>query len=265
MRLRAEGAVIARLGDYSLADKTNDRYPDALRASALEELSQLGAAMTKFGVVFILVLVVAAVSAAGQRATSSSLRLASGVLANQRLTSVVGALLFLLVVAIAGTTLSMPQFLSAHYLVGVLMLPLVVLKIGTTGYRFARYYSRATAYRLAGPPAQLQRLLVAPVLVASTLAVFATGIELWLFGLRFGSFWTTAHTLSAVAFMFAIGGHLLAHLRRSAEAAVAETTAPRSRPVATRRVLVLGTLLFGVVLAGVSVLYATPFPPASAG
>lgn len=221
--------------------------------------------MTKFGVVFILVLVVSAVSAANQRVTASSLRLASGVMANQRLTSVVGALLFLFVVAITGTTLSLPRFLSAHYLVGLLMLPPVVLKFGTTGYRFARYYRGDAAYRLAGPPALLERLLVAPVLVASTVAVFATGIELWLFGLRFGSYWTTAHTLSALAFIFAIGGHLVAHLRHSAEAVLAETTAPRSRPATTRRLLILGTLLFGVVLAGASILYATPFPPGAAG
>jgi hypothetical protein len=221
--------------------------------------------MTKFGVVFIIVLLVSGAAAAGQRVRVSSQRLASGVLANQRVTSVVGALLSLLVVAIAVTTLSMPQFLPAHYVVGLLMLPPVVLKLATTGYRFARYYLGATAYRLAGPPAQLQRLLIAPVLVASTAAVFASGIELWLFGLRFGSSWTTAHTLSAVVFVFALGAHLVAHLRGSAEATLAETTAPPSRPVTTRRVLVLGTLLFGVVLAGASVAYATPFPPSAAG
>jgi hypothetical protein len=145
------------------------------------------------------------------------------------------------------------------------MLPPVALKFGTTGYRFVRYYRGDPAYRLAGPPKPVLRLVVAPALVASTLVVFVTGLELWLFGLRFGRFWSTAHTLSAVAFMLATGGHLLAHLRRSVAATVAETTGPPSRPATTRRSVLLGTLLFGVVLAGASLLYATPFPPSAAG
>jgi hypothetical protein len=221
--------------------------------------------MTKFGMVFILVLALSAATGAGRKGAASRPGLASGVMANQQLTSVVGALLFLLVVAIAVTTLSMPQFLSAHYLVGVLMLPPVALKFGTTGYRFVRYYRGDRAYRLAGPPKPLLRLLVAPVLVASTLVVFVTGLELWLFGLRFGRFWSTAHTVSAVVFMLATGGHLFAHLRESAAAAAAETTSPPSRPATARRSLLFGTLLFGVVLAGASLFYATPFPPGAAG
>lgn len=65
--------------------------------------------------------------------------------------------MFLLVAAIATTTMFLPLLLPEHYLIGLLLVPPL--------------------------------LAVAPILVASTMAVFASGIELWLFGLRFGSLW----------------------------------------------------------------------------
>ncbi|HEX6348443.1 MAG TPA: hypothetical protein VF160_03520 [Candidatus Dormibacteraeota bacterium] len=186
-------------------------------------------------------------------------------LANQRLTATAGALLFVLSAAIAVTILYLPALLAAHYVVGLLLVPPLVLKLGTTGYRFARYYLRDPSYRLAGPPPPMLRLLVAPLLVASTVVVSATGIELWLFGLRFGQGWMTAHTLSAVAFILALGGHLFGHLRRSTGAVLTEFTAPTTSGAITRRSALLASLLLGVVLAAVSILYPTPFPPGAAG
>jgi hypothetical protein len=56
-----------------------------------------------------------------------------------------------------------------------------MLKLASTGYRVARFYGGARAYREKGPPALPMRLL-APVLVAMTLGVFATGIWLLLLG-----------------------------------------------------------------------------------
>jgi hypothetical protein len=224
--------------------------------------------VTKFGVVFLVVLLGSAVTAAAVPARSRPLlHLDRGVIANERLTALAGALLFALLTAVAVTTLSMPGFLSEHYIVGLLLVPPVVLKLATTGYRFARYYTRSVAYRLAGPPTALMRLVVAPVLVASTLAVLATGIELWLFGLRYGSGWMTAHTLSAVVFMLAAGGHVLWHLRRSAQVTAEEIAPAQSRvgTVLTRRSLVVASLVLGAVLAVSSLFYATPFPPAAAG
>lgn len=108
--------------------------------------------------------------------------------------------MFLLVAAIAATTMFPPLLLPEHYPIGQLLVPPLLLKMATTGYRFLRYYTGSAAYRLAGPPPVLLQLAVAPILVASTVAVFASGIELSLFGLRFGSVWMTAHTLSAVHF-----------------------------------------------------------------
>ena len=232
------------------------------------EVDNRSAIVTKFGVVFLIVLLGSAMaSAALPDRGRSLLHLDGGVIANERLTALTGALLFPLLAAAAVTTLSMPGFLLEHYIVGLLLVPPVLLKLAGTGYRFARYYSHSAAYRLAGPPPALMRLLVAPILVASTLAVFGTGLELWLFGLRFGPGWTTAHTVSAVIFVLAAGGHVLWHFRRSAQVTTEEIAPARSEveSVLTRRSLLVASLVLGAVLAVSSLVYATPFPPSAAG
>ena len=53
---------------------------------------------------------------------------------------------------------------AEHMFIGLVLIPPVLLKLGSTGYRFVRYYAGAPAYREKGPPRPLLRLL-APVLV----------------------------------------------------------------------------------------------------
>ena len=72
--------------------------------------------------------------------------------------------------AVEGATIpSIRPLLSVHIFVGMLLLGPVALKLASTGYRFVRYYTGGPEYVRLGPPAPLMRLLVAPVLVLSTL------------------------------------------------------------------------------------------------
>src|SRR5262249_50675385 len=64
-----------------------------------------------------------------------------------------------------------------HVFIGMLLVPPVVLKMGSTTWRFARYYMGAPAYRRKGPPPLLLRLL-GPVVVILTIVLFASGIVL---------------------------------------------------------------------------------------
>jgi hypothetical protein len=219
----------------------------------------------KFGVVFLVLLLGAALAATVRQRSAMAATTDPGVAANRLLTALTGTTLYVLLVAIAVTILSVQQLLPEHYVVGFLLIPPVGLKVASTGYRFARYYLRDPRYRLAGTPPVLLRFVVAPILVVSTLAVFGTGLELWIFGLRFGSGWMTAHTLSAVFFAAAAGLHLLSHIRVSAAATVNQASSASSREAFRLRSLVVGSLLLGAVLAAASLLYATPFPPAAAG
>jgi hypothetical protein len=181
-----------------------------------------------------------------------------GVVANERLTSLNGGLLLVLLALLGLTVLSVRSTLPAHFLLGFLVIPPLALKMASTGYRFVRYYTGDPAYRHAGPPPLLMRL-IAPIVVLSTVALFATGLELWLFGLRFGSLWVAAHKLSFLIWLAATGIHVLGHISRTGQVAAEELSATRLAGATTRRSLVVGSLVAGGVLAVASLTYASPF------
>lgn len=177
--------------------------------------------------------------------------------ANSRLTALSGALLFVLLALLGVTVLDVRQLLPQHFLIGFVLVPPLLLKMASTGYRFLRYYLGDPRYRRAGPPPLLLRLL-APFVVVTSIAVFATGIELWLFGLRYGSEWVAYHKASFVLWLVATGAHVLAHLGRTADATAEELSSTPPRAL-TRRSLVLGSLVAGVVVALATLAYPSPF------
>jgi len=185
-------------------------------------------------------------------------RMETGVEANERLTSLTGALLLVLLGAMGITVLSVRELLPQHFLLGFLLLPLLALKMVSTGYRFVRYYTGDAGYRRAGPPQWPMRLL-APLVVLSTLVLFVTGLELWLFGLRFGSIWVGAHKLSFLIWLPAAGIHVLWYLGRSAKATREEFASVAPPAALTRRGLVTGSLVAGAVLALATLSYQSPF------
>lgn len=219
-----------------------------------------------FGGVFLLALVLGTLGGAsgvGIR-TRRRLDVASGVAANERISAVGGAVLLLLALGIGITILQIRDLLPEHYLIGFLMLGPLGLKLSSTGYRFVRYYTHSQPYRRAGPPELVMRLS-APFLVVATIAVFATGIELWLFGYRYGTWWFQAHVVSFLAWTAFLAVHLLGYAQRSFSAGWEEVTARLNASI-TRRGLVVGALLLGVILAIASLLYTSPFPlPAASG
>jgi len=182
----------------------------------------------------------------------------AGVAANARLTSLTGALLIVLLGLMGITVLSVRELLPQHFLLGFLLIPPLALKMASTGYRFVRYYTGDPKYRQAGPPAPWLRLL-GPLVILSTIAVFVTGLELWYFGLRFGSWWVGAHKLSFMVWLPLTGIHVLGHLGQTADAAAAELSSSPTAKAMTRRSLVVGSLVAGAVLAVASLTYASPF------
>jgi hypothetical protein len=83
--------------------------------------------------------------------------------------------------------------------------------LASTGYRFGRYYLATAAYRLKGPPHPLLRGL-APVLVATTLAVFATGVLLLVDGPGSRDQLLLWHKVSFIVWLVALAPHVLGHL-----------------------------------------------------
>jgi hypothetical protein len=70
---------------------------------------------------------------------------------NEILTSATAAVLTLLLAAEGITILRMGGLLSAHMFIGMLLIPPVLLKLGSTGYRFARYYTGRGSTARRGP------------------------------------------------------------------------------------------------------------------
>jgi hypothetical protein len=171
-------------------------------------------------------------------------------------------MLFLLLAAEGVTILFIRPLLSTHVFIGMLLIPPVALKLGSTGWRFARYYTGNREYRAKGAPLLPLRML-APLVVAATLMVFGTGVALlivgpgrgFVLGLHKASFvvWLVVTGIHVVVYVWRVPGLLVADWRRS-DAAAATVGGSWAR-----RMLVGGALVVGVVLAVATVRYAQPW------
>ena len=166
----------------------------------------------------------------------------------------------LLLAAEGVTILSIRPLLSAHVFIGMLLIPPVALKLGSTGWRFVRYYRGDHEYRAKGPPLLPLRML-APLVVASTLAVFATGVALLVAGPGRGVL-LGLHKASFVIWLGVTAIHVLAHLRRLPGLVAADWRGDASAAPAgsfARRALIAAALVAGAVLATFTVRYAQPW------
>jgi hypothetical protein len=173
-----------------------------------------------------------------------------GVEGNERLTSTVGLVLVLLLGAEAATTVYLSGLLPVHIFLGMLLLPPVLLKLATTGWRFTRYYTQNGRYRAAGPPRLLLRLL-APELVATTLLLFGSGVAFLVVG-HGGGVLLTIHVFSFVAWGVLVSVHALAYLGRVLRVGLTDwrLTGPRPTGAGLRRSALLVALLAGLAVAG---------------
>jgi hypothetical protein len=136
---------------------------------------------------------------------------------NEQLTALAGILLVVFLAVEGATLLNLNALLTVHAFVGMFLLPIVALKLGSTGWRMARYYLRREEYVLRGPPAWPLRVFVAPVVVASTLVLFGTGVYL----LATHEVQGTAvglHKASFVVWFVSMSIHVLARLVRMRDA-----------------------------------------------
>ena len=95
----------------------------------------------------------------------------------------------------------------------MVLIPPVLLKVASTGWRFARFYRGAPAYRRKGPPPLLLRLL-GPVVVILTVVLLASGVGLLLVSPSWLPLLLTVHKASFVLWFGAMTIHVLGHLGR---------------------------------------------------
>ena len=130
---------------------------------------------------------------------------------NARLTAALASVLVVLLAAEGVTILQIRPLLTPHVFIGMLLVPPALLKVGSTTYRFIRYYGGAPAYRRKGPPPVLLRLL-GPFVVVLTLVVLGSGIALLLVAEPARRPMLFLHKASFVLWFGAMTIHVLGHL-----------------------------------------------------
>jgi hypothetical protein len=172
---------------------------------------------------------------------------------NEQLTTVTGAILIMLLAVIGFTIPQLTRFVWLHLFVGMLLFGPVLLKMASTGYRFMRYYTGDIAYRRKGPPETVLRLL-GPVVVLSTVAVFATGVVLLVLGPSHRNPWVELHKLAFILWIVFMSLHVLLHLPAVARALGIgrkgqEQLAGAAPGTAARWIAICGALVAGLILA----------------
>jgi hypothetical protein len=175
-----------------------------------------------------------------------------GIEGNELLTSSVAALLVILLVAEGITILDMRGLLGPHMFIGLVLIGPVALKLASTGYRFVRYYTGAPAYVAKGPPHIALRIL-APLLVATTVMIFATGVWLLVLGHHSDQV-LMLHKVAFIVWSGVFGVHFLVYVPRAAGSLRgAWATTPSRRPHTPGRgitaLLVATSLCVGLALA----------------
>ncbi len=130
---------------------------------------------------------------------------------NEQLTAMTGVVLIGLLAVLGVTILRIGQLISVHLFVGLLLIGPVALKMGSTGYRFMRYYTGDREYVHRGPPLWALRLL-APFVILTTVVVFLTGVVLLFNGPSGREPWLLLHKASFILWLGATGLHVLGHL-----------------------------------------------------
>ena len=187
-----------------------------------------------------------------------------GVAGNERLTALAGAILLALILVELVTTVRLHALISVHVFVGVLLAGPLVIKFGSTGYRFVRYYTRSPAYVRRGPPRLALRVL-APALVVTTVTLIGSGIGLLVVGPGQETPLLRLHALSTLIWIPLLAIHAVAyfprvpHLVTEDWSAPSTATEPRQCGRELRLSANVGALLGGVIAAILLLPVATPW------
>jgi len=175
---------------------------------------------------------------------------------NERLTAAVGLLVLApVLVEVATILLGVHTFMSLHVFVGLALIPAVLLKLASTGWRFARYYTRSRAYMAQGPPQIVMRLL-APLFVTATIVLFGSGIAM---GLLHGHALQLARRLhgpASVIWLLLLGLHVLVYIGRAVTSTANDALPAKRKPLrgASGRAYALATVVIcGLVIGAATV------------
>jgi hypothetical protein len=130
---------------------------------------------------------------------------------NEQLTNLTGLVLLVMLAVLGVTIVRIGQLIWLHLFLGLVLIGPVVVKMGSTGYRFVRYYTRDPAYREKGPPEVILRA-IAPLVVITTVVVFVSGVLLLFGGPSSKDSYLALHKVSFFVWLAFMGLHVLSHL-----------------------------------------------------
>jgi hypothetical protein len=180
---------------------------------------------------------------------------------NERWTAWAGGVLFAMLFAEGVTIVMMwtgmgpdplvTRVKPLHFVVGLALFVPLAQKLASTGYRFARYYTGDPAYKQAGPPTLLLRV-IAPVLVLLTGEVLLTGLVAVMTSGTLRHQLEELHKIGFFAWFVFAAIHVLAYLRRVPRLVRADLsgheTGSRTRTYVTIACAVVGSV-FGLALS----------------
>jgi hypothetical protein len=184
---------------------------------------------------------------------------------NLILTSHSGLIIAFALVLLYLSGLAFTPLRPVHFALGFALIPILVVKLASTAWRAISYYFRRGAYRAAGAPWLLPRLIAVPLAIAAVLAT-ASGVVLWAEGTDHGT-WAAIHTDSVIALGVVVLVHLAVYLRKALRASAKSLAATAvSRPEKVIVWALLAALAAGAVATGLEPTWhpsAAP-PPAAA-
>jgi len=135
--------------------------------------------------------------------------------------------------------------------IGMVLVPVILLKTGSTTWRFAKYYLGSPPYRRKGPPKPVLRLL-GPFVVVTTFAVVGSGIATLLASHSLRTELLLVHKVTFVLWFAAMVVHVLGHLADVAHLAPKDLywrTRRQVRGASLRQWAVVSALCVGIILA----------------
>ena len=186
-----------------------------------------------------------------------------GVEANERLTAST-ALLLLILLAVEGVTvLQVRSLLTLHVFVGMLLVPPVLVKLGSTLWRFAMYYGGSDDYRRKGAPPVALRVL-GPFVAFLTIVLFASGILLLFGPTSLKTQFLLLHKASFFLWFAVMTIHVLGHFGETLRLSTKDWTSRVRQAVGgskIRRWALGASLVIGLILAFATIPYVGSWPP----
>lgn len=183
------------------------------------------------------------------------------VLGNERMTAYAGGILLVLLLVEVISAVNLHALLSVHVLIGVVLAGPLVVKIGSTGFRFLHYYSGSPAFVRKGPPHMGLRIL-SPILLVTTLVVIGSGIGLIMTKPGQNGLFFRTHAISVLVWVPMIAIHLIAHIGKVPNLVAGDWRKKTTEQSSGRRIRLwtnLGGLILGMIAAVLMLPVAAPW------